>query len=199
MRRPPILRPCSPACREAPATTTFPSIPCWKRPAARHQALFAAAQYLAAGLDKLSPEQYRSIHFNPDSASGARRTCPSARTAADRIQPAIGGRDVSTVETASPTTCGDARHVRERALDSAYRGKVSLPLSGFRLKGQINSRRSGTNSWCSRERAIFVPLPSTAVRSVGPASPSNGRAVGRGIPAFTHSGSSAPTRARNRS
>jgi glucans biosynthesis protein len=98
---------------------------------------------LPAGLDKLSPEQYRSIHFNPD--AGIWRSDPVPfrvellRTAYNMQSVAV---TVSTVEggRAQDLVATPAMFQMGASLPQLGR-KVSLPLSGFRVRSQINSKK----------------------------------------------------------
>jgi glucans biosynthesis protein len=112
--------------------------------AKRRAALSYAPQknILPAGLDKLSPEQYRSIRFNPDAGIWRAENLPfrlELLRAASNLQ--------STAVTVS--TVADGRAVdliaTPEMFDIAPGGpqlpKVSLPLSGFRLRYQINEKK----------------------------------------------------------
>jgi glucans biosynthesis protein len=98
---------------------------------------------LPAGLDKLSPEQYRSIHFNPD--AGIWRSDPVPfrvellRTAYNMQSVAV---TVSTVEggRAQDLVATPAMFQMSASLPQLGR-KVALPLSGFRVRSQINSNK----------------------------------------------------------
>jgi glucans biosynthesis protein len=108
----------------------------------------AAAAYspphdrLPAGLDKLSPEQYRSIRFNPDAGIWRAEKLPfrlELLRAGYNLQTAVA---VSTVEdgVAQDVVATPAMFQMEAALP-AQLGKVSLPLSGFRIRTRINSSK----------------------------------------------------------
>jgi glucans biosynthesis protein len=98
---------------------------------------------LPAGLDKLSPEQYRSIHFNPDAGIWRAEDLPF------RLELLRARDNVQTVSvTVSTVEDGKARDLV--ATPSMFQispslpqlgSKVSLPLSGFRLRTQINSKK----------------------------------------------------------
>ena len=98
---------------------------------------------LPSGLDKLSPEQYRSIHFNSDAGIWRSEDVPfrlELLRVHDNAQ-AI-AVTVSTVED------GMARDlVATPAMFQIGPGvpqlgkKVTLPLSGFRIRSQINSKK----------------------------------------------------------
>jgi glucans biosynthesis protein len=114
----------------------------------------AAAPYapqhssLPAGLDKLSPEQYRSIRFNPDADIWRAEKLPfrlELLRAGNNLQTAV---TVSTVEdgvaqdvVATPAMFEMASTPQQRVPTLKQLGKVSLPLSGFRIRSQINSKK----------------------------------------------------------
>jgi glucans biosynthesis protein len=98
---------------------------------------------LPAGLDKLSPEQYRSIHFNPDAGIWRAEDLPfrlELLRARDNVQSVA--VTVSTVEDgmARDLVATPAMFQISPALPQLG-SKVSLPLSGFRLRTQINSKK----------------------------------------------------------
>jgi len=97
---------------------------------------------LPAGLDKLSPEQYRSIHFNPDAGIWHVDPLPFRlellRTAYNLQAVSV---TVSTVENglAQDLTATPAMFQMGPSLPQLG-SKLSLPLSGFRVRSQINSK-----------------------------------------------------------
>jgi periplasmic glucans biosynthesis protein len=108
----------------------------------------AAAPYapqrnrLPAGLDKLSPEQYRSIRFNPDADIWRAEQLPfrlELLRASSNLQTTV---TVSTVDAgmAQDLVATPAMFQMESAF-SAQLGKVALPLSGFRVRSRINSNK----------------------------------------------------------
>jgi periplasmic glucans biosynthesis protein len=108
----------------------------------------AAAAYspqrssLPAVLDKLSPEQYRSIQFNPDAGIWRAEELPfrlELLRAHHNLQSAV---TVSTVEDGMATDIVPTPAMFEMAPAlPAQLGKVSFPLSGFRLRSHINSKK----------------------------------------------------------
>src|SRR5258708_12971751 len=108
----------------------------------------AAAPYapqhnrLPAGMDKLNPEQYRSIRFNPDAGIWRAEKLPF------HLELLRAGYNMQTAVTVSTVENGEAHDVvatpamfeMESALP-AQLGKVSLPLSGFRVPSRINSNK----------------------------------------------------------
>jgi glucans biosynthesis protein len=98
---------------------------------------------LPAGLDKLSPEQYRSIHFNPDAGIWRAEDVPfrlELLRARDNVQPVA--VTVSTVEDGKARDLVATPSMFEISPSLPQLGsKASLPLSGFRLRTQINSKK----------------------------------------------------------
>jgi glucans biosynthesis protein len=98
---------------------------------------------LPAGLDKLSPEQYRSIHSNPDAGIWRNDQVPFRlellRAAYNLQSVAV---TVSTVENglAQDLTATPAMFQMSPSLPQLG-NKLSLPLSGFRVRSQINSKK----------------------------------------------------------
>jgi glucans biosynthesis protein len=98
---------------------------------------------LPAGLDKLSPEQYRSIHFNPDAGIWGAEQVPFRlellRAQYNLQSVAV---TVSTVQdgVAQDLVATPAMFQINPSLPQLG-SKVSLPLSGFRIRSQINSKK----------------------------------------------------------
>jgi periplasmic glucans biosynthesis protein len=96
-----------------------------------------------AGLDKLSPEQYRSIHFNPNAGIWRSEPVPF------RLELLRAGYNLQSVSvTVSTVEDGMAQDLV--ATPAMFQispslpqlgSKVSLPLSGFRVRSQINSKK----------------------------------------------------------
>jgi glucans biosynthesis protein len=94
---------------------------------------------LPAVLDKLSPEQYRNIQFNPDAGIWRAEELPfrlELLRAHHNLQSTV---TVSTVEDGMATDIVPTPAMFEMV--PAQLGKVSLPLSGFRLRSHINSKK----------------------------------------------------------
>lgn len=94
-----------------------------------------------SALDKLSPEQYRSMHFNPDAGIWRAEKLPF-RLELLRAAPNLPTVTVSTVED------GLAKDVVATPVMFQMSGtrptqfaKVSVPLSGFRVRSRINSNK----------------------------------------------------------
>ena len=154
----------------------------------------AAAPYapqrstLPAGLDKLSPEQYRSIHFNADAAIWRTEQLPfrlELLRAGNNLQAAV---IVSTVEDGLAQDLVATPAMFEMSPTLPQLGKVSLPLSGFRLRAQINSKKVWDEflvfQGASYFRAVAQNLSyglSARGLAINTAEPS-----GEEFPAFTH-------------
>ncbi len=98
---------------------------------------------LPAGLDKLSPEQYRSIHFNPDAGIWRNDDVPFRlellRTRDNGQSLAL---TVSTVENGMAQDLVATPGMFQISPSLPQLGsKASLPLSGFRVRSQINSKK----------------------------------------------------------
>jgi len=155
----------------------------------------AAAAYspqhnrLPAGLDKLSPEQYRSIRFNPDAGIWRNEQVPfrlELLRAGYNLQTAV---TVSTVENgmAQDVVATPAMFQMQSALP-AQLGAVSLPLSGFRLRSRINSSKiwdeflvfQGASYFRAVAKDLLYGLSARGL-AINTAEPS-----GEEFPAFTH-------------
>jgi glucans biosynthesis protein len=91
-------------------------------------------------LDKLSPEQYRSIHFNPDAGIWRAEKLPF------RLELLRAAPNLPTSVTISTVENGIAKDVvatpamfQITGTLPAQLSKVSVPLSGFRIRSRINS------------------------------------------------------------
>ena len=98
---------------------------------------------LPAEIDKLSPEQYRSIHFDREAAIWRSEGLPFRlellRAYFNQKAPPV---TVSTVENGTARDLIATPAMFQIAPSLAQLGnKVSLPLSGFRLVTQINSKK----------------------------------------------------------
>ena len=98
---------------------------------------------LPTGLDKLSPEQYRSIHFNTDAGIWRAEPVPF------RLELLRAGFNLQSVAV-TVSTVQDGRAQDLVATPAMFQispslpplgSKVSLPLSGFRVRSQINSKK----------------------------------------------------------
>jgi glucans biosynthesis protein len=145
---------------------------------------------LPAGLDKLSPEQYRSIHFNTDAGIWRKDPLPFRlellRTAYNLQSVAV---TVSTVENgvAQDQTATPAMFQMSPSLPQLG-SKLSLPLSGFRVRSQINSKKvwdeflvfQGASYFRAVAQHLLYGLSARGL-AINTAEPS-----GEEFPAFTH-------------
>ena len=155
----------------------------------------AAAPYtpqrnrLPAALDKLSPEQYRSIRFNPDADLWRTEQLPfrlELLRATNNQQTAV---TVSTVQdgTAEDVVVTPAMFDLQSTFP-AQLGKVSLPLSGFRVRSRINSPKvwdeflvfQGASYFRAVAKNLLYGLSGRGL-ALNTAEPS-----GEEFPAFTH-------------
>ncbi len=142
-----------------------------------------------AGLDKLSPEQYRSIRFNPDAAIWRKERLPF------RLELLRAGLNVQTTTvTVSTVEDGMAQdlvatpEMFDMGPTSPQLGKLSLPLSGFRIRAQINSKKmwdeflvfQGASYFRAVAQHLIYGLSARGL-AINTAEPS-----GEEFPAFTH-------------
>jgi periplasmic glucans biosynthesis protein len=142
-----------------------------------------------SGLDKLSPEQYRSIRFNPDAGIWRAEGLPfrlELLRAGYNLQSAV---SVSTVENgvAHDVVPTPAMFQMESTLP-AQLGKVALPLSGFRVRTRINSNKiwdeflvfQGASYYRAVAKNLLYGLSARGL-AINTAEPS-----GEEFPVFTH-------------
>jgi periplasmic glucans biosynthesis protein len=144
---------------------------------------------LPAGLDKLSPEQYRSIHFNRDAAIWRAENLPFRvellRTTFNQQAPPV---TVSTVADGRARDLVATPAMFEIAPSLPQLGKVSLPLSGFRLVTQINTKKiwdeflvfQGASYFRGVAKGLLYGLSARGL-AINTAEP-----AGEEFPAFTH-------------
>jgi glucans biosynthesis protein len=144
---------------------------------------------LPAVLDKLSPEQYRSIHFNPDAGIWRDEPLPfrlELLRAQLNTQTAV---TVSTIENGVATDLLATPTMFQMAPDvPAQLGQVTLPLSGFRLRSRINSSKiwdeflvfQGASYFRAVAKGLLYGLSARGL-AINTAEPS-----GEEFPAFTH-------------
>jgi periplasmic glucans biosynthesis protein len=144
---------------------------------------------LPTALDKLSPEQYRSIHFNPDAGIWRAEKLPfrvELLRAGNKLQTAV---TISTVEDglAKDLTATPAMFQMAPALP-AQLGKVSLPLSGFRIRSRINSNKIWDEFLVFQGASYFRAVAKNLLYGLS----ARGLAINTGdpsgeeFPAFTH-------------
>jgi len=144
---------------------------------------------LPAGLDKLSPEQYRAIRFNPDAGIWRQEALPfrlellragyNLHSAAVTVSTVEGGMAQDLVATPAMFDMGPS---------PPQLGKVSLPLSGFRIRSQINAKKvwdeflvfQGASYFRAVAQHLLYGLSARGL-AINTAEPS-----GEEFPAFTH-------------
>jgi glucans biosynthesis protein len=144
---------------------------------------------LPAGLDKLSPEQYRSMRFDRDAAIWRKEALPfrvellraqfNVQTPPVSVSTVENGRALDLVATPAMFYIGPSL---------PQLGKVALPLSGFRLVSQINSKKvwdeflvfQGASYFRAVAKNLLYGLSARGL-AINTAEPS-----GEEFPAFTH-------------
>jgi glucans biosynthesis protein len=155
----------------------------------------AAAPYapqrnsLPAALDKLSPEQYRSIHFNPDTGTWRGENLPfrvELLRAAYNMPTSV---TVSTVEdgVAKDLVATPAMFERSGATPPQL-GGVSLPLSGFRIRYRINSPKVWDEFLVFQGASYFRAVPKNLLYGLSARGLAIdvGEPAGEEFPLFTH-------------
>jgi glucans biosynthesis protein len=140
--------------------------------------------------DKLSPEQYRNIHFNPDAGIWRSEDVPF-RLELLRAGPNLQSVavTVSTVENGIAQDLVATPAMFEMGGSAPQLGsKASLPLSGFRLRTQINAKKvwdeflvfQGASYFRAVAQHLLYGLSARGL-AINTAEPS-----GEEFPAFTH-------------
>jgi glucans biosynthesis protein len=141
---------------------------------------------LPAGLDKLSPEQYRSIRFNPDAGIWRAEKLPF------RLELLRAGYNLQTAVIVSTVEEGKARDLVATPamfqMNAALPAKVSLPLSGFRIRSLINSKKiwdeflvlQGASHFRAVAKNLLYGLSARGLAV------NTGEPNGEEFPAFTH-------------
>ena len=145
---------------------------------------------LPTGLDKLSPEQYRSIHFNPDAGIWRMDDVPF-RLELLRVRP----KTPSVAVTVSTVENGKARDLVATpamfqispSLPQLGR-KLSLPLSGFRIRSQINSKKVWDEFLVFQGASYFRAVAQHLLYGLSARGLANNTAepTGEEFPVFTH-------------
>ena len=146
---------------------------------------------LPAGLDKLSPGQYRSVHVNPDAGIWRLDDVPFRlellRTGYNLQSVAV---TISTVENGMAQDLAATPAMFDMGPSSLPQqgNKVSVPLSGFRVRSQINSKKvwdeflvfQGASYFRAVAQHLLYGLSARGL-AINTAEPS-----GEEFPAFTH-------------
>jgi periplasmic glucans biosynthesis protein len=106
----------------------------------RAAAPFVPPRSVPSALDKLSPEQYRSMHFNPDAGIWRADKLPF-RLELLRAAPNLPAVTISTVEDGLARDVVASPAMFQMSGSTPALGRVSLPLSGFRVRSRINSSK----------------------------------------------------------
>jgi glucans biosynthesis protein len=141
-----------------------------------------------SALDKLSPEQYRSIHFNSDAAIWRAENLPFRldllRAAANLPSVAI-----STVENGVATdVVATAAMFQMSGATPAQLAKVLVPLSGFRVRNRINSNKVWDEFLVFQGASYFRAVAKNLLYGLSGRGLAidTGEPSGEEFPAFTH-------------
>ncbi|HEX3914368.1 MAG TPA: glucan biosynthesis protein [Steroidobacteraceae bacterium] len=144
---------------------------------------------LPAGLDKLSPEQYRSMHFNPDADIWRTEMLPF------RLEPLRAAYNLPTSVRISTVEGGVAKDLvatpamfQITGATSAQLGRVSLPLSGFRIRSHINSSKVWDEFLVFQGASYFRAVAKNLLYGLSARglAINTGEPSGEEFPAFTH-------------
>jgi len=143
---------------------------------------------LPAALDKLSPEQYRSIHFNPDAGIWRSEKLPfrlELLRAAYNMPTAV---TVSTMEDGLATDVVATPAMFQISGATAQLAKVSLPLSGFRIRSHINSNKVWDEFLVFQGASYFRAVAKNLLYGLSARGlvVNTGDPTGEEFPAFTH-------------
>jgi periplasmic glucans biosynthesis protein len=161
---------------------------------AKHRASVAYApprrSSLPGALDKLSPEQYRSIHFNPDADIWRNDPLPF------RLELLRAGYNLQTTVTVSTVEDGTAQDLIATPemfqssfdLPAQMGNAAGLPLTGFRIRTRINSPKvwdeflvfQGASYFRAVAKSLLYGLSARGL-AINTAEPQ-----GEEFPAFTH-------------
>jgi glucans biosynthesis protein len=142
-----------------------------------------------SALDKLSPEQYRSIHFNPDAGIWREEKLPFRlellRAAPNLPTPVM----ISTVEdgVAKDLVATPAMFQMTGTIP-AQLSKISLPLSGFRIRSRINSPKVWDEFLVFQGASYFRAVAKNLLYGLSARglAINTGEPAGEEFPVFTH-------------
>jgi periplasmic glucans biosynthesis protein len=144
---------------------------------------------LPAAIDKLSPEQYRSTHFNPDAGIWRAEKLPF------RIELLRAGYNLPTSVKVATVEDGLAKDVvatpamyQMSGAVPAQLSKVSLPLSGFRIRSRINSIKVWDEFLVFQGASYFRAVAKNLLYGLSARglAINTGEPSGEEFPAFTH-------------
>jgi periplasmic glucans biosynthesis protein len=141
---------------------------------------------LPAALDKLSPEQYRSIRFNPEAGIWRADKLPF------RLELLRAHSGLQATVTVSTVEDGKAKDLVATPamfqMNAALPAKTLLPLSGFRIRSLINSNKIWDEFLVFQGASYFRAVAKNLLYGLS----ARGLAIGTGepngeeFPAFTH-------------
>jgi len=141
---------------------------------------------LPAALDKLSPEQYRSIHFNPEAGIWRNDKLPF------RLELLRARYGIQAPVTVSTVEAGKAKDlVATLAMfqtNTALPAKTPLPLSGFRIRSLINSNKIWDEFLVFQGASYFRAVAKNLLYGLSARglAINTGEPNGEEFPAFTH-------------
>jgi periplasmic glucans biosynthesis protein len=139
-----------------------------------------------AALDKLSPEQYRSIHFNPDAGIWRAEKLPF------RLELLRAHYSMQTAVTVSTVEDGRAKDlVATPAMfqfNTPVPARTSVPLSGFRIRSLINSNKIWDEFLVFQGASYFRAVATNLLYGLSARglAINTGEPNGEEFPAFTH-------------
>jgi glucans biosynthesis protein len=139
-----------------------------------------------AALDKLSPEQYRSIHFNPNAGIWRAEKLPFRL---ELLRARYGMQTAVTVSTVEDGTATDL--VATPAMfqfNTPVPAKTSVPLSGFRIRSLINSNKIWDEFLVFQGASYFRAVGTNLLYGLSARglAINTGEPNGEEFPAFTH-------------
>jgi periplasmic glucans biosynthesis protein len=142
-----------------------------------------------SALDKLSPEQYRGMHFNPDAGIWRAEKLPF------RLELLRAAPNLSTPVTVSTVEDGIAKDVvatpamfQMSGTLPAQLSNVSVPLSGFRVRSRINSIKIWDEFLVFQGASYFRAVAKNLLYGLSARglAINTGEPTGEEFPAFTH-------------
>jgi periplasmic glucans biosynthesis protein len=139
-----------------------------------------------AALDKLSPEQYRSIHFNPDAGIWRAEKLPFRL---ELLRVRYGMQTAVTVSTVEEGRAKDL--VATPAMfqfNAPVPAKTTVPLSGFRIRSLINSKKIWDEFLVFQGASYFRAVATNLLYGLSARglAINTGEPNGEEFPAFTH-------------
>ena len=187
----PVKNPAKPLPARPPAATYAFTFDTLLEDAKRRASTAYAPQRNSepSGLDKLSPEQYRSIHFNPDAGIWRAENLPF------RLELLRAAYNLPTSVRISTVEDGIAKDVvatpamfQISGTIPAQLNNVSLPLSGFRIRSRINSNKVWDEFLVFQGASYFRAVAKNLLYGLSARglAINTGEPSGEEFPAFTH-------------